>query len=85
MDIAMNIETVRSFFLWCTVINYAVLLLWVVIFWFVHDWHYRLTNRFFKVSVETYDLVNFSGIAAFKIAIILLNLVPFLALCIIDR
>lgn len=79
----MNIETVRSFFLWCTVINYAVLLLWVVIFWVVHGWHFRLTNRFFKVSVETYDLVNFFGIAAFKIAIILLNLVPFIALSII--
>lgn len=65
--------------------NYAVLLLWVVIFWFGHDWHYQLTSRFFKVSVETYDLVNFSGIAAFKLAIILLNLVPFIALCIIDR
>ena len=33
----MNLETVRSFFLWCSVINYAVLLLWVVIFWFAHD------------------------------------------------
>lgn len=81
----MNLETVRSFFLWCSVINYAVLLLWVVIFWFAHDWHYRLTSRFFKLPVETYDLINFCGIAAFKIAIILLNLVPFIALCIIVR
>lgn len=79
----MKLEIVRSFFLWCTVINYAVLLLWTVVFWLARDWHYRLTSRFFKVSVETYDLVNFCGIAAYKIAVILLNLVPFIALCII--
>jgi len=79
----MSIETARSCFLWCTVINYGVLLLWVLIFPFAHDWHYRLTNRFFRVSVETYDLVNFGGFAIFKIAIILLNLVPYLALRIV--
>lgn len=79
----MNIETARSFFLWCTVINYGVLLLWVLFFMFAHDWHYRLTNRFLKASVETYDLVNFGGFAIFKIAIILLNLVPYIALSII--
>ena len=79
----MNIELLRSFFLWCTVINYGVLLLWVLAFWFVHDWHYGLTSRFFKVSVEKYDLINFCGIAAFKIALILLNLVPYIALCIV--
>lgn len=76
----MNIETARSFFLWCTVINYGILLLWVLIFLFAHDWHYRLTNWVFPVSVETYDRVNFGGVAIFKIAIILLNFVPYLAL-----
>lgn len=79
----MNIETARSFFLWCTLINYGVLLLWTLVFWLAHDWHYRLTSRLFKVSVETYDLVNLGGIAVFKIAVILLNLVPYLALRII--
>lgn len=79
----MNIETARSFLLWCALINYGILLLWILILWFVHDWHYRLTNRFFKVSVETYDLVNFVGVAIFKIAIILLNLVPLIALWIV--
>lgn len=79
----MNIETARSFFLWCTVINYGVLLLWTLILVFARDWHYRYTNRFFKVSAEAYDLVNLGGIAIFKIAVILLNLVPYLALRII--
>lgn len=81
----MNIETARSFFLWCTVINYGVLLLWVLIFFFAHDWHYRLTSWVFHWSVETYDRVNFAGVAIFKIAIILFNLVPYLALWLVAR
>ena len=81
----MNIETVSSFFLWCTLLNYGVLILWTLVFCFAHDWHYRLTNRFFTVSVEQYDLVSLGGVAIYKIAIILLNLVPFIALCIVSR
>lgn len=79
----MNIETAKSFFLWCTVINYGILLLWTLVFLVAHDWHYRLTSRFFRVSPEQYDLVSFCGIAVSKIAVLFLNLVPYLALCII--
>jgi hypothetical protein len=33
----MNIETARSFFLWCSVINYALLGIWAVIATFGRD------------------------------------------------
>lgn len=81
----MNVETAKSFFLWCTIINYAILLIWFLVFASVHDWHYRLTSRFFRVSVEQYDMVNLGGIAISKIAVLFLNLVPYMALCIISR
>ena len=81
----MNIKILRSFFLWCTVINYGVLLLWTLVFWLARDWHYGLTSRFFAVSVESYDLVNLCGIAFYKIAIILLSLVPYIAFRIAGR
>lgn len=48
----MNVETAKSFFLWCTIINYTILLIWFLVFASVHDGHYRLTSRFFRVSVE---------------------------------
>lgn len=81
----MNIEAARSFFLWCTAINYGILLLWFLVYSLAHDWHYRLSSKWFRLSIEQYDLVNFGGIAIFKIMIILFNLVPCLALCIISR
>ena len=82
----MNIETAKSFFLWCTIINYCVLLIWCGVFLFAHDLHYGLAKRFFRnASVEQYDGVNFFGIAFYKLSIILFNLVPYAALCIISR
>jgi len=82
----MNIETITRFFLWCTIINYGVLILWSLVFLLGHDLHYRLTKRWFRtMSVEQYDMVSLGGIAAYKIAVLVFNLVPYVALCIIGR
>ena len=35
----------------------------------------------FKLSVETFDAIQYVGIAVYKIGIILFNLVPLIALC----
>lgn len=34
----MTIELSRNFLLWCTVINYGILLVWFLVFVFAHDW-----------------------------------------------
>ncbi len=81
----MNIESLRSFFLRCTIINYGILLAWALVFLLAHDWHYALTRRFFAISLETYDLVNLGGVAIYKIAVILLCLVPYIALRLAGR
>jgi hypothetical protein len=80
----MSIETARNFLLWCTVINYGVLLLWVVLFMLPHGWMYRLWGRWVRLSVEQFDAINFAGMALYKTGIILFNLVPFVSLCIVS-
>lgn len=77
----MNLEMARSFFLWCTVINYGVLLLWSLLFMGAHDWFYRVSSKWYRLSsVETFDLFHLAGIGLYKIGVILFNLVPFIAL-----
>ena len=76
----MSIETARSFFLWCSVTNYAILLLWALPFMFWRDGLYRLWGRWFRLSPEQFDIFNLCGISLYKIGIILLNLVPCIAL-----
>jgi hypothetical protein len=66
--------------LWSAVITYALLLFWWVLFACAHDWFYRLHQRWFRFSAETFDALNWGGIAAYKLGIIFFNLVPLVAL-----
>lgn len=76
----MNIETVRAVFLWCTVINYGLIIVWFLLFLLPHEWMYRLWGRWFRMSPQQFDAVNFAGIALYKVGVLLFNLVPYIAL-----
>jgi hypothetical protein len=76
----MTLDLTRNFLGWCTILNYVILIVWCLVFKLGHDWHYGITKRWFPISEEEYDKVNFRGVAIYKIAILLFNLVPYLAL-----
>jgi hypothetical protein len=76
----MSIEVARDALLWCAVINYGLLLVWFVLFVLPHGWMHRLWGRWFRLSAEQFDLVNFAGIVLYKLAVLLFNLVPYIAL-----
>ncbi len=71
---------IKEVLLWCVGINYGILLVWFGAFIYAHDWMYRMHTRWFKLSIETFDAINYTGIAIYKIGIMLLNLVPLVAI-----
>ena len=79
----MSIAIVRKVLLWCVVINYGVLLVWWLFFLFAHDRMYGLHSRWFHLSVEQFDALHYAGMVLYKIGILLFNLVPYIALCIV--
>jgi hypothetical protein len=79
----MTIAVTRNFLLWCTVINYGVLLVWFLVFVFAHDWMLRIHGRWFRLSRDQFDALHYAGMSIFKIGIILFNLVPFIVLSIL--
>jgi hypothetical protein len=81
----MNISTLQTMLLWCAVINYIVLIIWFAAFVLGHDALYRLHNRWFRLSTEQFDTLHYAGISLYKIGILLLNLVPFIALWVMNR
>lgn len=81
----MNIETARKAFLWCTVIDYGIILVWFLFFILAHDVMYRLHGRWFHLSIEQFDMLHYAGMSIFKIGILLFNLVPYVALTICQR
>jgi hypothetical protein len=79
-ELAMSIVEIRQILLWCVGINYAILVVWFGAFIVAHDGLYRLHSHWFSMSKETFDMLHYAGMALFKIAIMVFNLVPLLAL-----
>ena len=79
----MNLALARDVLLWCTVINYGVLLCWFLVFVFAQDWMFGLHGRWFHIRPEQFDAIHYAAMAIYKIGILLLNLVPYVALLIV--
>ena len=80
----MNLAVVRSVLLWSTMINYGLLVFWGLLVVAPHRWMHRLWGRWFKISDEQFDAVQLAGIVLYKILILVFNLVPYIALRIVD-
>ena len=78
----MNLSTLRDVLVWSLVVNYGILLVWFVMFSLAHDAVYRLHTRWFRLSRETFDALNYGGMAVYKIGVLLLNVAPLVALLI---
>ncbi len=81
----MDIQALKKFFMWCTIINGVLLTLWITIFMFAPDLVYRTQNMWFPISKETFNLVFYAFLGLYKIIFLIFNAVPFFALLIIGK
>jgi len=72
-----------QFLLWSLVFNYAVLLVWFLAFIFARGWLRRLHGKWFNLSDSAFDAIHYGGMAIYKIGILLFNLAPLVALCMV--
>ena len=79
----MTLEEIRSMLAWCAVINIGLLLIWWVMFVLLHNWMYRMHRTWFKLSEEQFDRTHYAGMAFTKVAVLIFNVAPYLALRII--
>jgi len=79
----MDIQTLTAFFMWCTILNVALLLLSSLMCIFFGDFSYRMNHRFFSISREAFNVAIVSFIGLFKILVIVFNIVPYVVLLII--
>lgn len=80
----MDITTLKYFFLWCTIINGAMLIVSSLVCICLKDWIYSIHSKMFSISRDVFNVGVWSFIAVFKIFVICLNLVPFVALAIVS-
>jgi hypothetical protein len=81
----MSIKATRHALLWCLVINYGLLVVWFLLFVLLHESLHRYWGRWFSLSAEQFDFLNFAGMMLLKIFILVFNLVPYVALRMIGR
>ena len=79
----MNIQILTSFFMWCTIINGSLLILSTIMIIPAEDLIYRIHSKWFSFPRETFNVAIYSFLGLYKIAILVFNLVPWIALLII--
>lgn len=81
----MNLHTLTTILLWCSILNYFILLIWFLLYALPHKWMYRLLGRWFSLPANDIDRINLTCMALYKIGIILFNLVPLIACYIVSN
>jgi len=79
-----SIDTLATFFGWCTVINFGIYLLTVVGLTLFRGMALRINARIFAITEEEFSRVGFQYVGAYKLAITVLCFTPYVALKIIS-
>lgn len=75
-----SLQTIRAFFAWCTVVNLALLICAALAIVFAGAPIKRLHENMFGLSDVDLSRAYFQYLAQYKIAIVVFNLAPYLAL-----
>ncbi|MFH1009395.1 MAG: hypothetical protein V1800_18110 [Candidatus Latescibacterota bacterium] len=79
----MDIQTFPTFFMWCTILDGALLVLWTLMVTFAPNLVYRTQRRWFSLRREIFDGFIYGFLGFFKIVFLVFNVVPYVALLII--
>jgi hypothetical protein len=79
----MDIQTLTTFFMWCTIINGGLLVLWTIMCIVAPDLVYRTQRIWFPIPRKAFDVVIYSFLGLFKIFFLFFNVAPLVALLIV--
>jgi len=78
----MDIQKLKTFFMWCTIINGVLLVLGVTGYMFSPDLWYSVQSKLFHLPQENLKMVIYFLFGLFKICWLVFNAVPYVALLI---
>ena len=81
----MDIQTLKEFFKWCTILNVALFILSAIIIIVASDFIYSWHGQLFHMPREAFDVILYSFLGLYKIVILVFNLIPYVALRIIEK
>ena len=81
----MDIQTVTTFMMWCTILNFIFLCFSFLICVFAADLIYRIHSRWFPIQRETFNTLLYSFLGVFKLLFFFFNVIPYVVLLIIGQ
>ena len=79
----MDIDTIRAFFMWCTILNGGLLVLSFLVCTLARDWVYQMHSKWFSIPRDTFNVLLYSFMGLFKILFFVFNFIPYVALLIV--
>ena len=79
----MTIETLTQFFMWTTILNMGILIVCFLFLAFASDFVYRMHSKWFPMARESFNVVIYSFVGIYKLLVLILCVVPWIALAII--
>ena len=79
----MDMEQIRAFFMWCSIVNAGLLILTFLMSAFAGNLIYRTHSKWFPMPRETFNVVLYVLVGVFKMLFIVFSLVPYIALSIL--
>ncbi len=75
-----TMTVMKDFFMWCSIFNGAIFVLWTMVILYAPDWVYSIHSKWFKLSRESFDTVIYAMMGLYKLTWIFFNLIPFVVL-----
>ncbi len=80
----MDLNTIRLFFMWCSIINVGLFLVSFLVLAYAGGWVHRMHSRWFPMPRETFNVAVYAFLGAMKLFVLLANVVPYVVLEIIS-
>jgi len=78
----MDLQFWTEFFMWCTIINGGLLILWVLCQMAMPRLLYKTQTAFFPMEKEKFNQVFYLFLGIYKIFFVMFNAVPYIVLMI---
>ena len=78
----MDIQALTTFFMWCTILNLALMMFMFLMSALGLDWVYQIHSKFFPVSREAFDTLIYGFFSFYKFMFFFFVLIPYVTLLI---
>ena len=79
----MDIQVLTTFFMWCTILNVALLVLSSLMCLCAREWVCRIHCKLFSISRENFNVMIYAFLGVYKFLVITFSVIPYVALLII--